>query len=87
MNELNGNEKYFNLSGNLPADSRRMGNIRTGDLMLYGSDCLVLFYKSFSSGYSYTPLGSITETTGLAAALGGGSVQVTFSVTNEEALK
>jgi hypothetical protein len=81
MSELNGNEKYFNLPGNLPTDSRRVGSISTGDLMLYGSNCLVLFYKSFLSGYSYTRLGYIEDTSGLADALGGGSVQVTFSTT------
>jgi hypothetical protein len=80
MSELNGNEKYNYLPLNLPTDSRRVGIIRTGDLMLYGSNYLVLFYKSFSSGYSYTPLGSITETTDLAAALGEGDVTVTLSL-------
>jgi hypothetical protein len=79
MSELNGNEKYNYLPINLPTDSRRVESISTGDLMLYGSNCLVLFYKSFSSGYSYTPLGSITDTVGLVAALGNGDVQVTFS--------
>jgi hypothetical protein len=80
MSELNGNEKYYYLPDKLPADSRRAGNIRAGDLMLYGSDCLVLFYQSFSSSYSYTRLGYMEDTSGLADALGGGGIQVTFSV-------
>lgn len=46
--------------------------------MLYGSDCLVLFYETFTSGYSYTRLGSVEDPAGLAAALGRGSVSVTF---------
>ncbi len=78
MSELNGNEKFFYLDGSLPANASRPGQIKTGDLMLFGSDCLVLFYKSFSSSYSYTPLGSVDNPAGLASALGSGSVEVTF---------
>lgn len=80
MGELNGNEKYYYLPDSLPTNSQRPGNIHAGDLMLYGSDCLVLFYESFSSGYSYTRLGSVNDPSGLAAALGHGSVNVTFQV-------
>ena len=29
--------------------------------MLYGSDCLVLFYKTFSTNYSYTKIGKVKE--------------------------
>ena len=49
MTELNGNEKYFDLPDNLPANASNPGTIQTGDLMLYGSNTLVLFYKSFST--------------------------------------
>lgn len=82
MSELNGNEKYYYLSDSLPTNSERVGNIHTGDLMLYGSDCLVLFYESFSTSYSYTRIGYIEDTEGLAKALGSGDVQVTFSINN-----
>ncbi len=80
MSEMNGNEKYHYLSENLPTDSYRPGTIQTGDLMLYGSSCVVLFYETFSSGYSYTRLGQIDNPEGLAAALGGGDVSVRFEV-------
>lgn len=80
MLELNGNEKYVNLTVKLPTDPKRVGRIEAGDLMLYGSDCLVLFYKSFDTSYSYTKLGHLEDASGLADALGSGSVQVTVSV-------
>lgn len=78
MNELNGNEKYFYLGEALPRASGVPDGIRAGDLMLYGADCLVLFYKDFSTTYSYTPLGQIDDPEGLAEALGSGSARVSF---------
>lgn len=78
MSELNGNEKYYYLPESLPADSSRPGTIHTGDLMLYGNDCIVLFYKNFQTSYSYTPLGRIEDPAGLAETLGNSGVRVTF---------
>ena len=78
MNELNGNEKYHYLNSSLPTDSYQPGTIQTGDLMLYSNNCVVLFYKTFSSGYSYTRIGVIDNPSGLAEALGTGSVSVRF---------
>ncbi len=83
MDELNGNEKYCYLSRELPAESYRPGLIRAGDLMLYGSNCVVLFYETFSSGYSYTRLGHIDAPDGLAAAAGNGKATVTFETIME----
>lgn len=79
MNELNGNEKFFYLDVELPSDPHQPGQINAGDLMLYGDNCLVLFYESFISGYSYTRLGSVDDPAGLVQALGGGTVEVTFA--------
>jgi hypothetical protein len=59
------------------------GTIRTGDLMCWSSNCLVLFYKTFSSGYSYVRLGRIEDASGLEAALGKGNTTVTFAVDNQ----
>lgn len=78
MSELNGNEKYYYLPDSLPRNSSRPSAINAGDIMLYGSDCIVVFYESFSTSYSYTPIGKIDDPNGLAAALGSGSVQVAF---------
>ena len=50
-----------------------------GDLMLYGNNCIVLFYKSFSTQYSYTRIGHINDISGLESAVGSGSVQVRFA--------
>lgn len=78
MSELNGNEKYYYLPESLPTNSSRPSVINAGDIMLYGGDCLVIFYESFSTSYSYTPIGKIEDPDGLAAALGSGSVRVAF---------
>ena len=78
MNELNGNEKYYYLPNSLPRNSSIPSGINAGDIMLYGSDCLVIFYESFSTSYTYTPIGKINDPSGLASALGNGSVQVSF---------
>lgn len=78
MTELNGNEKYCGLPNSLPVNSSNPGMIKNGDLMLYGSQTLVLFYKTFSTAYSYTKLGSVDDPTGLATALGSGNVTVKF---------
>ena len=80
MTELNGNEKYVDLPRSLPANESNQGTIQAGDLMLYGSSTLVLFYKTFSTSYGYTRLGRIDDVTGLVAALGTGNVSVTFEL-------
>ena len=80
MAELNGNEKHADLPKALPTNASRPGTIRSGDLMLYGSDTLVVFYLTFNSSYSYTRLGRVNDPAGLAQALGPRSVRVVFSV-------
>jgi hypothetical protein len=52
----------------------KVGSIKTGGLIFYGSNCLVLFYKNFSTSYRYKKLGAIEDVFGLTAALGGGNV-------------
>ena len=59
MSELNGNEKYIYLDKTLPTNSYSPKHIEVGDIMLYGNDCLVVFYKSFDTPYSYTKIGHI----------------------------
>lgn len=84
MEELNGNEKYYDLPQDLPTDPEQPGTIQAGDLMLYGSNCLVLFYESFDSAYAYTRLGRIADPAGLAEAVGNGTAEVTFRMQTSE---
>jgi hypothetical protein len=81
MSELNGNEKYYYLSNKLPTASEQPGKIYAGDIMLYGDDCLVVFYETFSSSYKYTRLGYIEDASSFAQAVGSGNVQITFKLT------
>ena len=80
MTELNRNEKFARLSTNVPVRPSTPASIRTRDLMLYGSDTLVLFYKSFHTTYSYAAIGRIDDPAGLEVALGTGDVDVTFAL-------
>jgi hypothetical protein len=80
MTELNGNEKYFDLPHNLPTSAANPRKIQSGDLMLWGANTMVLFYKSFPTPYSYTKLGMIENPEGLSAALGSSSIVVSFEL-------
>jgi len=80
MSDLNANEKHFDLPNSLPANASNPGTIQAGDLMLYGSNTLVLFYKSFSTSYDYTRLARIDNPSGLAAAVGSGNATVKFEL-------
>ena len=72
MNELNGNEKYIYLDNTLPTNSYNPKHINKGDIMLYGNNCLVIFYKSFDTPYSYTKIGHIDNLTDI----GNGNIKV-----------
>ncbi len=76
MNEFNGNEKYCSLPNSLTTNASNPGTIHTGDIMLYGSSSIVLFYETFSTSYSYTRLGQVDNVSGLKAALGSGSITI-----------
>jgi len=80
MSELNGNEKYFDLPDNLPANASNPGTVQAGDLMLYGANTLVLFYKTFSTSYNYTRIARVDNPSGLATALRAGNVTVKFEL-------
>lgn len=79
MADLNGNEKHAELPQALPVSASRPGTIHQGDLMLYGSSTLVVFYLSFDTSYAYTRLGRVDDPDGLAQALGQQAVRIHFS--------
>lgn len=80
MSELNGNEKYYYFGKSLPANEKAVSKIKCGDIMLYGDDCLVLFYKTFKTSYNYTKLGYIENPSSLAKTVGNSDVSVKFSL-------
>lgn len=80
MSDFNSNEKVAGLTGSLTTAATDHGTIMTGDIMLYGSSSLVLFYETFSTSYSYTKIGRIDNTAGLKEALGKGNVTIKFEI-------
>jgi len=79
MADLNRNEKLYRLPKNLPTNPSSPGTIHAGDLMLWGTNTLVMFYETFPTSYPYTRLGQIKNPVGLNAALGAENVTVQFS--------
>lgn len=80
MNDYNNNEKVSSLPNSLITAASTPGVIKTGDIMLYGSNSFVLFYETFSSSYNYTRIGYIDNITGLKEALGIGSITIKFEL-------
>ena len=72
MNELNDNEKYRYLESMLPSNPIKVETIEVGDIMLYGDNCLVLFYEDFKTSYSYTRIGKIENVEELQEVIGTG---------------
>ena len=59
MSDLNSNEKYAYLDESLPTNTYNPKHIEAGDVMLFGDNCLVVFYESFDTSYGYTKIGHI----------------------------
>lgn len=75
MNDLNSNEKYVYLNESLPTNTYSPKHIEAGDVMLFGDNCLVIFYESFDTSYSYSKIGHIDS----LPELDGGNVSVNLS--------
>ena len=82
MSDLHANEKYNYLSSSLTTNSNTPVRINAGDIKLFGNNCLVVFYESFSTSYSYTDLGRVDNVEGFVSELGRGDVTITFELAN-----
>lgn len=80
MSDLHENEKYYNLSKKFPTLNESVSQINKGDIMLFGDNCLVIFYKSFSTYYRYTRLGYIKNSDDLENSFGKGDIRITFEI-------
>lgn len=79
MSDYGSFEKVGPIGERLPSDDEQI-TTSPGDIMLYSSSQIVLFYGSNS--WTYTPIGRIEGMTGdeLKEVLGADSVEITFSL-------
>ena len=75
MNDLNKNEKYAYLDESLPTNTYSPKHVEAGDVMLFGDNCLVIFYESFDTSYSYSKIGHIDN----LPELGDKNIDITIS--------
>jgi hypothetical protein len=75
MSDLNNNEKYAYLDDSLPMSTYSPKRVEAGDVMLFGDNCLVIFYKSFETSFDYTKIGHIEN----FPELGGGNISISLS--------
>lgn len=76
MSDLNSNEKYVYLDESLPTNTYSPKHIEAGDVMLFGDNCLVIFYESFDTSYSYSKIGHINN----LPSLDDGDISVKLSI-------
>jgi hypothetical protein len=76
MDDLNNNEKYVYLDESLPTNTYSPKHIEAGDVMLFGDNCLVIFYESFDTTYDYSKIGHIDN----MPKLDSGNISVSFMV-------
>ena len=76
MNDLNKNEKYAYLDESLPTNTYSPKHIEAGDMMLFGDNCLVIFYESFDTSYSYSKIGHINN----LPSLDDGNISISIDV-------
>ena len=81
MKDMNDNEKYYYMSSHLTQNKEEINDIKSGDIMLYGNDCIVIFYEDFETFYKYTRLGYIEDKDKLINLLRNNKdVKVTFEL-------
>ena len=84
MNNLNGNEVYYYFNGDsFKTNQQSVGTINQGDIYLYQANCLVLFYKTFTTSYSYTKIGKVINPEGLDTLIGSSNVEVIWFIKSD----
>ena len=83
MNNLNGNEVYYYFDESFKTNQQSAGNINQGDIYLYQDKCLVLFYKTFTTTYTYTKIGKVINPEGLDTLIGSDNVEVMWFIKSE----
>ncbi|MEG0735573.1 MAG: cyclophilin-like fold protein [Longicatena sp.] len=76
MEDLHQNEKFVYLNQNFTTNAQAISQIQKGDVMLFGSNCLVIFYESFPTTFQYTPIGRIEDLNVLDEIAGNTVIQV-----------
>ncbi len=69
MEDFNQNEKFYRFSENFPVNPVKIENIKTGDIVFYENNFLVIFYEDFKTPYNYTLIGTINDTSNLKQVL------------------
>ncbi len=77
LRDYGGFEKVGSLGRSLPTNNKQI-TTRSGDIVLYQGNQIVMFYGS--NTWSYTMLGHIDDLTGWENALGSSDVTVIFSI-------
>ena len=83
MNNLNENEVYYNFDESFKTNQQSVGTINKGDIYLYQDNCLVLFYKTFTTTNTYTKIGKVINPEGLDTLIGSGNVEVMWFIKSE----
>lgn len=73
--------KSFVLPSALPEEPETVTSLQPGQLVLGESGELLLFYGEYTQGGDFTPLATVEDPEGLAEALEGQSVEVSFQMT------
>ncbi len=81
MSDYSGFEKVGPLGTNLTSDDKQT-KTKKGDIVLYNSNQIVMFYGSNS--WSYTRLGKVEDLNGWEEALGSGDITAEFTRNNNQ---
>ncbi|ORX49605.1 hypothetical protein BCR36DRAFT_583691 [Piromyces finnis] len=78
MVDLNGTEKYHTLKESLPVRIQPVDKVRYGDILLFQSRYLAVFYDTFDPVKQYSIIGKIDNPELLREAVGTGSITASF---------